>query len=379
MALMFQRLAQNFIKNGYFPTDEETIRRTLNAIRPNGTGLIRILDNCCGEGIALAEVQHHLCMAQLEQATDEYPGTERVESFGIEYNKERAWHAKSLLNRCIHGDINDCMVGQQQFGLVWLNPPYGDLVNDSDHLNRDSGGRQRLEKQFYRQTYGVIQYGGILILILPYYAYDKELSVWIARHFEQVKIFRAPEQQFKQTVLFGVRRRVKETNTQIRDLLMAIGKGDLDPEELFEEWPDEPYIVPSAITDKPVKFHYVKLDEAQLKADIEKHRGMWNRFEMLMIPHLPTFRRPLCQLSNWHLALALAAGQVSGVVKSNDGRTFVIKGDTHKDKVHKVEHEIREDGSVSETRISTDRFVPAIRAIDFTPDSPTYGQVMVIR
>ena len=44
MALMFQRLAHNYAKNGYFPTDGETTQRILNAIAPCETGVMRILD-----------------------------------------------------------------------------------------------------------------------------------------------------------------------------------------------------------------------------------------------------------------------------------------------------------------------------------------------
>jgi hypothetical protein len=39
----------------------------------------------------------------------------------------------------------------------------------------------------------------------------------------------------------------------------------------------------------------------------------------------------------------------------------------------------RDDGSVAETRILTDRFVPVIRAWDMTPGSPTRGEVLTIR
>jgi len=83
MALMFQRLARNFIKNGYFPTDAETTQRVLSALQPGDTGQFRILDPCCGEGVALAECKHHL-------------GADRTEAFGVEYDEERAWHAKGI-------------------------------------------------------------------------------------------------------------------------------------------------------------------------------------------------------------------------------------------------------------------------------------------
>ncbi len=42
--------------------------------------------------------------------------------------------------------------------------------------------------------------------------------------------------------------------------------------------------------------------------------------------------RGVGELSRWHLALALAAGAISGVVRSKSGRILVVKGDTYKDK-----------------------------------------------
>ena len=90
-------------------------------------------------------------------------------------------------------------------------------------------------------------------------------------------------------------------------------------------------------------------------------------------------RRPLRALSNWHLALALAAGQVSGVVRSSAGRSLLIKGDTHKEKTVKVEMEDLGKGRFAEVRISTDTFVPAIRAIDVTSNSATLGKILTIR
>ncbi len=47
MALMFPRLARNFIRNGYFPTDEPTLERALSALAPS-PGSMSILDPCAG-------------------------------------------------------------------------------------------------------------------------------------------------------------------------------------------------------------------------------------------------------------------------------------------------------------------------------------------
>jgi hypothetical protein len=66
-------------------------------------------------------------------------------------------------------------------------------------------------------------------------------------------------------------------------------------------------------------------------------------------------------------------------VESKTGRILVVKGDTHKEKTLQTEFTERDDGSVAETRILTDKFVPVIRAWDMTPDSATRGEVLTIR
>jgi hypothetical protein len=61
-------------------------------------------------------------------------------------------------------------------------------------------------------------------------------------------------------------------------------------------------------------------------------------------------------------------------VRSKTGRVLVVKGDTHKDKTLQREFTEREDGSIAETRILTDKFVPVIRAWDMTPGSADTGR-----
>lgn len=363
MALMFQRLAQNYAKNGYFPTDTDTTQRILNALAPCETGIMRLIDPCCGEGVILAEAQHHL-------------GDQAV-SYGIEYNEERAWHGKQILSHCVHSDIHDCVISARSFSLLVLNPPYGDTVKDKTDFNAK---RDRLEKLFYRRTHGLLQYGGIMVLIIPYYSLDKEYSTWIARHFTQVQAFMAPEKRFKQLVVFGVKQRVTDTNTVIRDRLMAIGSGDIEADELPAEWMDIPYVVPATNTQDEFKFHSVRIDDRQLQDILAHQPSLWNQMGLVFRYREITHRPPLRKLSEWHLALALAAGQIFGVVKSLDGRTYVIKGDTFKSKsvVEEVETN-NKDEVIGVKRIHTDRFVPTIRAIDFTRGSPTYGRCLTIQ
>lgn len=367
MALMFPRVARNFIKNGYFPTDEVTLERALTALAPS-PGPMCILDPCAGEGVAIAEVAHAL-------------GREQVGVYAVEYDGERATHARGLVDRCLHADLMETIISRQAFGLLWLNPPYGDLVRDQAG-GYEFHGRARLEKLFYQRSYPLLQYDSVLVYIIPDYVLDAELVGWLTRHFADLRIYRAMEKQFKQVVIFGRRVRQRDQASDdaraARTLLLQVGRGEVEPEELPAQWPFVPYSVPSSPVE-PQHFYRITLEPQQFSAEVHRLQGLWPSFDVHVGPAQQSLRSPARALSRWHLALALAAGAVSGVVRSKSGRTLVVKGDTHKEKSLKTEYAEKEDGSIHETRILTDRFVPVIRAWDMTPESPTRGQVLTIR
>ena len=365
MALIFPRLAHNFIKNGYYPTDEVTLERILSAL-DIGAGRVRIFDPCCGEGVALAEAKHHL--AECGAA---------VTALGVEFDPERAWHAKGLLDTVAHADVNDVFVTARSLGLLFLNPPYGAVVSDKAGTG-DDAKRERLEKIFYRKTVPWLQFGGVMVLIIPNYALDAEFAAMVARNFERVTIHMAPEQQFKQCVVIGVKRRSDSPDLAIAKALEAAGRGELPP-ELPEGWCGEPYLVPAMTAEEGFSFTSMRIDGAQLDAEVSRlgTHTLWPQFGAMYGRITLPARRPLRDLSRWHLALALAAGQISGVVRS-DSRTLLIKGDTFKEKARAVDQEFREDGSIVETIRMTDIFVPVIRGLDFTP-GPGFGQVVTIR
>jgi hypothetical protein len=361
---MFTRLARNFIKNGYFPTDPVTLARILTALDVAAQE-VRILDPCCGEGVALAEVKQHLTACGAA-----------VTAYGIEYDGERAWHAKALLDRVAHSDAHDVFIGARSFGLLFLNPPYGDAVADKARTGDVAIG-ERLEKQFFRLSLPWLQFGGVLVLTVPTYALDQKLIGAIARNFADVQVYLAPERTFQQCVLFGVKKRATAPDPSVVQLLEAfVAEGG---DTLPECWHHEPYAVPAPESAAP-SFTALRIDAPQLVAELERFAAntLWPQFGTVFGTVTQPARAPLRDLSRWHLALALAAGQISGVVHSKDGRTLLIKGDTFKEKQTTVEHTARADGSVAETRILTDIFVPVIRGLDFTPGD-SFGAVVTIR
>lgn len=121
------------------------------------------------------------------------------------------------------------------------------------------------------------------------------------------------------------------------------------------------------------------MEPGQFAEEVGRLRGLWPMLDTHLGAAQQSLRPPARALSAWHLALALAAGAISGVVRSRSGRVLVVRGDTHKDKTLQREFTERDDGSVAETRILTDKFVPVIRAWDMTPGSATLGEVLTIR
>lgn len=382
---MFQRLARNFAKNGYFPTDTKTTEGILSRLAFNHqgnkskSGVVRMLDPCCGEGVALAE-----CKSYLDTYFTHDSNT-TIEAVGIEIDEERAYHAKSLsnLDTVVHGNLNNCYIVQRQFGLLFLNPPYGDMLADKANLSDDSG-RERYETMFYENTNKLLQFGGVLVFIVPNTCLDKNLSKMVASHFDKVSVYASPEQRFKQVVIFGIRCKAKTANKGVVDKLLKAAS-DITIIQTLTDQSDEGhgyfYNVPLSTGD--LKITQTEIDAKQLANEASKQGSkgsLWGRFGTHFNSVNGNTYRPLRKMSDWHLSLALAAGKVSGVVQSKDGRSLLVKGRTFKDKKVTTETTVNEvTGSVNEKITSTDVFVPTIKAIDFTKDSTMFGEVIIIR
>lgn len=373
MALMFARLARNFVKNGYFPTDAETLGRIQNFLAPSEKPM-RILDPCCGEGTALADIRFGL---QERAEKDVF-----IEALGIEFDHERAWHSKSILDRVIHADLHDVVVKARSMGLLFLNPPYGFGLKDDTNANVAEGAfdkAERLERTFLKKTVPYLMPGGVLIYIVPYYALDDEIRSYLARNFKDVRVFMSPEQQFKQCVIFGVKTRSGPVRKDVQDLLASAQRQELMGQVLPEVWDDAPYLVPAVAEGIEFDFHAVRLDGEQLSEELGKWRSslLWGNFETRFNQCKTDHKRPLREMTKWHMALALAAGQITGQIQGKDGRVFLIKGNTFKKKERIQSIEVDDKGNVSETITMLDRFVPVINAIEFTPDH-RLGQIVKI-
>lgn len=373
--LMHPRVAHNYAKAGYYPTDNQTVERVINALSlGNVNQRTRIIDPCAGEGEAISKIVQAL-------------GHSTIESYAVEYDQERAKKAAALTHYCLRSDLFDTVIEARQFGLLFLNPPYGDMTPDTYYAGNissidDKGGRKRLEKEFYQRTLAYLAYGGVLVFIIPNAVLDEQMSTWLSSHFRELRIYQAVDKQFKQLVIFGIRTRVqdikKEQRAQNFERLQVIYNQTKDVEELPEEWPFEPYLIPGSSSE--LKYFYrISIETEQFATEIERLKGLWPEFKLRLRHTQTVSRAPLAKLSDWHLSLALAAGEIHGVVQSPiSGRILAIRGDTYKTKKRHVEIIDDGKGNITEHVILTDRFVPVIKAWDMTPDSAHKGQLFNI-
>lgn len=323
-------------KMGYYPTPPGIVEHIKNGLALSGSGHYRLLDTCCGEGEALAQLVAGLG-----------PG---VETYGIELDEDRYRKASRKLDYAIHGDaLTELRVSSQAFSLLWLNPPY-----DWD----DDGGR--LERQFLWAHLKYLAPDGWLVFIIPQQAL-KSVAGTLAK-LSQVRIYAFPKpdfDQFKQVVVLGRNKKTEHVAVQLSVLSRLAAD---PPEEVWERLPKTSEIPPGSIIlphspDRPISFSSERPD-LEKTAALVAGSPLWKELEALTAPKTLNEVRPPAPLRQGHLAMLLAGGLMDGLVESR-GKRLIIKGAVRK-KIDTVTE--MTDAHTIERRIESFHIV--VRAID---------------
>lgn len=289
-------------KGGFYATPEGQMSLLLPHLRVlEGEGNLNLLDPCAGEGEVLHQLGEHFRFSLNTPAI----------TYGVELEENRYHKAKSILDHAIHDGYENVRT-EENFNLVWLNPPYDEVFHERTEL--------RFLRTLSSKSKNVFAEGSLLLFCVPQYVLDK-CAVILSERFRDIKVYRFTDPAydvFKQVVVFGYfgkptnREDLKTTREYLKRIAKQ-GPGDLLTLEDIEE---EFYVKPSK---SPVTmFRAGKLRPQELFHDL-KDSSLFVEFEKRVTPVVrkSTMRRPLLPLKLAHAGIAIASGAVGGNMGSH--------------------------------------------------------------
>ena len=206
-------------------------------------------------------------------------------------------------------------ISHEAFHLLFLNPPYLSVLNES-------GSRARHEKRFLIESLPHLMYGGLLVYVIPYYRLTPDICRVLADNFEGLTVWRFTDgefKKFKQIAVMGLRKR----RADVPENALWLEKYTVDPAKIpsLTELPEGQYPLPAqpleVKTFKGERFNEKELERqlrhcdsfAQLMARSELDKGV---------------KRPLLPLSISQIGLIGGSGMINGLIQCDT--PHIIKG-----------------------------------------------------
>ena len=302
-------------KAGFYPTPPRVTEMIAGLMQARssarGETTLRILDPCCGAGIALA---------QLAAGIDRPDGA-AVETYGVELQAERAKEAEGRLDHVLGTDLFQTSIANGAFGLLYLNPPYA----------FDSGEEKRLEQTFLRHCTRYLAEHGLLVLVVP----RQRLAVsarYLASHYARLRCwaFPGPEREAFHQVVTGTRKAEVQYDQHAAVRLQEVIEGNAE-ELTLQRYPS--YNAP-ATAGGEVLFATRTVDPVAA-AEEARCSGLWASTAVtdLLWPAQDQRTRPLMPLRRGHMAMLVAAGFLDNLqLEAGDSR-ILVKGRTSKEMV----------------------------------------------
>ena len=293
----------NRVRMGYQPTDPahvDLLRRAV-VFPPEP---INLIDPCCGEGEALARFAD---------------GANAV-TYGVEIDDLRGERARHRLHRVGFGSFFYSRVSAGAFQGLFLNPPYLSV--------RTEYGSRRQEKAFLADSLRLLQEGGLLIYIIPYYRVTPDICRVLCENFDNLRVHRFMDQEFKrfrQVVFLGTKIPRREAFRTAERLCAYM----LSPQNIpaLDQLPEGAYTLPSAA--KPVEqFAGAQFNVWELAEQLKRSKSLSHLFEDRTLDMRE--RRPLLPMNLSQIGLIGASGLMNGLVECDT--PHVIKGRIVKEK-----------------------------------------------
>jgi len=300
---VFDRVARNLVKMGYFRTDDATVSAILSHIEPAETK-IKVLDPCCGEGIALRDFK-------------EYHG-DKCATYGIELDAQRTDVARANADFVLHSSYDQVASNPGAYGCLFLNPPYGNSVMDQN------GKKHRLEIEFLRKTINYLTVDGLLVYVIPNTSLTDGLIETLSK-FNDLRVYRACVDTYKQLVIMGRKPLSRRHIGVIPEAKEALTIARDTPENCpLLETVDQPcFTIPP--TRAVELFRPVFVSPYDVASLLDGHELGNQLIESVNKP-VQQFSAPLMPVRDGHLGTMVSAGALDGIIPTDDGKELYLKG-----------------------------------------------------
>ena len=362
---------------GYYPAAPHVIAELVKHLRsrpPDPEKPLEspnVIDPCCGEGLAIAQIVESL-------------GVEPQHSYAVELDAGRAERAKLALhggNVLGPASFLGVQITGQSFGLAYVNPPFDDEL----------GGGKREEQAFAERATRLLVSRGVLALVCPIKTLcgNREFCGFLDAHFDEIGVYKFPDghRPYNEIVVIGRKRR----ETIPLDALYKHGclhrmgltwggfvanggmnklpsLGECQPVSWREGYPS-PELESSVRTweiprgARPSTFKKTAFTEEELLAAVASSPLNALLREVTIPPPLS----PPLPLDKGHLGLILASGMLDGIVEGPNG-PHVVRGSSHKVEYHNKEQSTSEEnpetGAVTTREVFSQRMVTVIRVVE---------------
>lgn len=340
----------NRARLGFFPIHPDVMALIAPLLRPR-EGVPPeerfLLDPCCGEGLAAAQLADAI-------------GVPLANVHAVELDERRSAAAAAnlpgaeLLPRC---SFHASRVTAGSMSVAYCNPPF----------DAELGGGRREEAAFAARSTSALAAGGILVLIAPASAFaSPSLCQHIDAHYDEVRTFRfpGPLRKFREFALVGRKR---------RHPIAVVGRhGPLEGRRYYLD-ADSPELAPGMADRwefpagfRPRRFEKTDVTEEELVEALNRSplRGAFDP------PPAPEVERPGLTVNDGQTILTLVSGYLDGPVRKGDEPVHVIRGTSTKVEFVKEDVPIvGADGAVSgHKRVIAQEPKLTIRALDGTFD-----------
>ena len=293
----------NRAKIGYFPTDlshVDMIRKAM--IFPDAS--FNVIDPCCGEGLALEHFAREI----------------EAETYGTEIDTARAEEAQRRLKKVGIGSFFYSRISNAAFQCVFLNPPYLSAPSEN--------GKTRLEKTFLSESMYLLQKGGVLIYIIPYYRATRDVCRMLCENFSNLGVFKfigSEFERFHQIVIIGKKIDRREAYEQTERLFDYLMDANNIPE--ITSLGSALYEIPKPNKNVDI-FRGAQFNVAELAEQLSKSNSINKLFSEKEVSNRS--RQPLLPFNLSQIGLVGASGMMNGLV---EGKTpHIIKGRVIKEK-----------------------------------------------